>query len=205
MPNNTISHPYPFTLQTQHDMTQFLPISAAALSLLLLFATCRPDKEEPPCPSDLPCATQTGENTMGCYINGKPWEAKVELNVLDPTAHEIEASYDETGYGTFNNNYCKVLGAYHGDSLTFMALHFSPIKNIGIIKLDSLNFYRVLFKSTQHYYYLDPNSPFEINITKLDTANNILSGTYYFKGITDNLKDTLNFTDGRFDVRYYQE
>ena len=48
--------------------------------LLLVLGTylgCHKDLPDQDCPPGLPCATQTGENTFGCYINGQPWVAQV--------------------------------------------------------------------------------------------------------------------------------
>ena len=45
-----------------------------------------------------------------------------------------------------------------------------------------------------------------MNITKVDTVNNFVSGTFEFKLFnTENPKDSIVITDGRFDMKYYPE
>lgn len=193
-------------MTAQSTLFKRLPTSSAfaplaVLSLVLWFAGCK--KDDPNCPPDLPCATQNGENTYGCYIDGKPWVAKVEFNVFDPSAHKIEASYDETDYGTFNDNYVRLLGVYYGDTSTSLIIHFNPLQRIGNVVLDSLNFYGIRFRTSHAVYDIDENSPYEINVTKLDFEKNIISGTFFFRGIYK--KDTIDITEGRFDIRYSQE
>jgi hypothetical protein len=175
------------------------------LSALLICICTVPGckKDDPDCPPDLPCATQTGENTFGCYIDGEPWVAKVEPYVLDPSAHKIEASYDETDYGTFNDNYFRLLGAYRGDTSSSLIIHFKPLLQTGRAFINTLNFYGIEFRTSQNLFKIDPDSPYEIHFTKLDTVKNIASGTFYFSCISDS--DTLSVTDGRFDVRYSPE
>ena len=177
------------------------PLFLAAAATWVALPACEKDKLD--CPPDLPCATQTGENTFGCYINGKPWVAKVEPYVLDPAAHKIEASYDETNYGTFNDNYVRLLGVYRGDTASSLIIHFKPLLQAGKVSINALNFYGIEFRTPQKLYKIDPNSLYEIHFTKLDTVKNIASGTFYFTCISNS--DTLSVTDGRFDVRYYPE
>lgn len=168
--------------------------------LIISFSTCKKDED---CPPDLPCATQIGENTFGCYINGMPWVAKIEPFIFDPTAHKLEASYDETDYGTFNDNYMRLLGVYQGDSYSSIIIHCKPLLGPGKIDISSLNFYGIRFRNSNETYEIDKSSNYEINITKLDLEKNILSGTFFFKAI--NNMDTISITDGRFDVKYSQE
>lgn len=48
------------------------PVLTTALALLL--TQCRKNDDAPAKPEDqLPAATQTGANTFGCLLNGKPW------------------------------------------------------------------------------------------------------------------------------------
>jgi hypothetical protein len=41
-----------------------------------------------------------------------------------------------------------------------------------------------------------------MNITRLDTVSQIISGTFYFDCINEETNDTLHITDGRFDMHY---
>lgn len=178
-------------------------ISFSWLLLLSIWIVSGCQKDSLDCPPDLPCATQTGENIFGCYINGKPWVAHVEPYVLDPAAHKIEASYDETDYGSFNDNYVRLLGVYRGDTSSSLIIHFKPLLRAGRIVMDSLIFHGIEFQTPHKHYEIDEASPYEIDVTKLDLEKNIISATFSFTGVSDT--DTIKVTDGRLDVRYYPE
>ena len=106
--------------------------------LALLHPNCRKDQDQD-CPPDLPCATQAGENTFGCYINGKPWVAGVAPYIWDPTVHKIEASHDEPNYSTEHNNFLQIT-ASSVDSFAydFISMTFTPVTGIGNIKHNRL-------------------------------------------------------------------
>ncbi len=75
---------------------------------------------------------------------------------------------------------------------------------------DHFSVYFLDFIASKWYYPTDNkvDTGNQLNITKLDTVNNILSGTFKFKlyrGANDkitNRADSLVITDGRFDIRY---
>jgi hypothetical protein len=194
-------------LKTTLNMKKYFFTTTTAMLLLLTLLTladCRKDDSPQDCPPDLPCATQTGANTFGCYIDGVPWVAKVEPNVLDPTSHPFEVSYDETGYGGFNNNNVKIKARYHStEKYDFFSILFAPLINVGDIEFDSLAYTNFLFRYSQKSYYLDRSFPHNLNISKLDTVKRVLSGSFYFTVI--NSDDTIKITDGRFDLKYSPE
>lgn len=67
--------------------------------------------------------------------------------------------------------------------------------------------------SGSYSFYTSPTMPYLLyqtensiysgilNIKNLDTINQTISGTFWFKAI-NSVGDTVNVTDGRFDVRY---
>lgn len=171
--------------------------------LALLHPNCRKDQDQD-CPPDLPCATQTGANTFGCYINGVPWVAKVEPDVWAPTAHAIAATYDETSYLSYNNNFASVSGRYYGNTYSSLSFSFMPLKTEGDVILDSLIYYRFRYRDSSTVYDIYPALNYDIDITKLDTNNRILSGRFRFDA-KSNAGEVIKITDGRFDVRYSPE
>ena len=52
-------------------------------------------------------------------------------------------------------------------------------------------------------YNTDSLNTGAITITKFDTINHIVSGTFYFKAKLEDGTETVNVTDGRFDISYY--
>ena len=51
-------------------------------------------------------------------------------------------------------------------------------------------------------YDANDNNSGELKITKFDQINRILSGTFFFTGTDNSNGQTVNITEGRFDIRY---
>jgi len=89
--------------------------------------------------------------------------------------------------------------------------------DIGIIKLDKISITvttYILNNNLQQNGFYD-NSPLvndiyktdstrtgELNITTLDKANKIISGTFYFKAYNSYRNDSVSVTDGKFRLHY---
>ena len=177
-------------------------------ALTILFCTCKKDDQD--CPQDLPCATQVGANTFGCYINGEPWVSGIAPNILAPELHEFEVEYDEIGYGMFHNNFMRVSASRINEKTDgFISINIKPVVGTVISNNDnsiSLGIYGVILtldngnitKNTS--FNLDTLFEYRFEITHLDTNKNIASGNFFFTGTSFN--DTVKVTDGRFDVMY---
>ncbi len=168
-----------------------------AFILLLSFSCKKKNIFNPEPPDELPPATMTGANTFGCLVNGEVWRPYVE----DPYFLEttIFAKHDRGWVGcdqllvsgklkTSSENevhqdmkmniWCPILGE---NKITYSKRSFRDFNGCG-------------------EYHLDTLSPHILIITKLDTINNIASGTFEFTVISDECQDTLRITEGRFDV-----
>ena len=129
-------------------MKKILPLPP----LLLLFAaatlvhlSCAKEVNND-CPPDLPCATMTGENTFGCYINDKPWVANIADNwsILRP----IDALYDEPGHGLYDNYYWRIYAQKVDDSTdNSIGLIFKPIHEKGVVLINGLLSHDVWYRS----------------------------------------------------------
>ena len=188
-----------------------------ALISTICILSCRPDPqiESDPdyCLEGLPCATETGKNTFGCYINGAAWVADIAPYIFDPTAHKIQANLDEIGYRTDIGGYLSLTGTRTNDTTNgFVKLYIKPVTEVGeinnenavdvsgssiILKKDKGNIVGTL------WFDLDTLFDYKIEITHLDTIKNIVSGRFSFTGTTSS-KDTIKVTKGRFDVDYDQ-
>jgi hypothetical protein len=194
----------------------YLTLVLALISTICILS-CRPEPDPEPdpnyCPEVLPCATQTGKNTFGCYINGAAWVADIAPYVLDPTAHKIQANFDEIGHGTDNRSYLFLSVKRINDTTNgFINLHIEPVTKIGeinnanaekvygssiILKKDKGNIVGTL------WFDLDTLFDYKFEIMHLDTVKNIVAGRFSFTGTTSS-KDTIKVTEGRFDVIYDQ-
>ena len=186
----------------------------------------------PDCPAGLPCATRTGENTLGCYINGKAWMAERPPELFPGFFPPVQASYSETNIG-FIPNRLRISANRTNDTLDGdIYLNFQPVAGIGDIShVGAVTFdVRGFMKRKKNerivgisIFALDTLFDYHIEITHLDTDQRIIAGRFSFTGISskqplivgygvvgvnDTLYsevDTVRVTDGRFDIKYRRE
>lgn len=192
--------------------TQPSTLAALALLLIITAALCQGCKKDDNLPwplSELPPATQTGENTFGCLINGEPFVPGIY--VWDPLSHKLLSSYDESNYGLQDNNRFYVQAVYRADScFTSISFGLMPITSIGTYLSNQLDYYGVhsyiFTNESKGDYSLDTSTPHYITLVKLDTIKNIASGIFEMdlRNINDT-SDVLQIRKGRFDVRYFPE
>lgn len=180
--------------------------------LALLFLECRDNSETS---SDtLPPATQTGANTFGCRVNGIVF---VPNKAIGSTVVEKPITFYGFYIGTQN----------HSNMLS--GLRQSDLKNALYI---DIYMYKFSINGTgdylleDAYYYDDSNQPFvsyirckaksplsgvwkvfgsyhnsgKITITRFD--QNGCSGVFYGKLKEENGNETIDISDGRFDINY---
>ena len=162
---------------------------------LLLAPSCADDDELTPL-DQLPPATQTGENIVACLIDGEPW-------VNDPNRTgevNISASYydlrDWIRIRTFNSKFDDPYTSYIG-------LTIQPPAT-GLIELDSSSikfFYRTITTQEKQYFLHSKNGVIDVSL--LDIEARIISGIFSGSLISEDLTDTLEITDGRFDVTFF--
>ena len=170
------------------------------LTLLLFFSSCKKEV------SELPAATQTGAMTFGAKIDGKNW-APARFGVV-PATNLLEAFWSST------------------ESIIITARNFSvePTETIFELQVGGLNDHQSVYPLNQTFskpshvgygYFIkrtiNPVDEWQTStenvgtvvITKWDKTNHILSGTFEFKaGSTYTAGETINVTDGIFDVKY---
>ena len=172
------------------------PACLPLLALLLLLGGCQQNDPTPQLPG-LPAHTQAGANTLGCYVNGRPWlpatttpalTARVSPGRLllqavqgtgpDATTLRIELSEGFHGAGTY-------------------ALYFPDWA-------ENVASYTVAAGSQT--YFADSLGGSQLIITRYDSAQGILAGSFAFRGTTRPFPnsavpaDTLRISDGRFDL-----
>lgn len=180
---------------------------ALILLLLLSAASCKKNKIKDP----LPPATQTGANTMGCYVNEKPWLPDTRDNGSIPRLKAISAVFWNTSSQllfTFyrqrdgdNQNldiYLKKfagIGDYHMDGIS---------KIIGVPgSYGELNNYIYFSDRNINKRYVT-NAHFQgtVKISYYNEIERIISGTFQFKAQNyDGNLDSVVVTSGRFDCK----
>ncbi len=168
--------------------------------LILLNASCKNDDNSPVNPVDsLPPATQIGAQTFGCLIDGKPFiPSRFGQNVFNTFLQNIDGEYFFSMNAPSPDTSISI-GADRVENLQKMEYKlvspksgsFSGGLRIGLITVPET----YLGVST------DDSRPGILTITKHDTQNFILSGTFEFT-VLDNDGKEIKITDGRFDVRY---
>ncbi len=169
-------------------------------ALLLSFSCKEETIFNPDPPDELPPATMTGANTFGCLVNGKVWRPYTE-NIWESA---INAKHDR---GWVDCDQLLVSGQrrYSAENELNGILNQVIILNVWCPKLgenllsppDGAFLY---FQDCGYSYRIDTLSSYFMNITFIDTTNNIASGTFEFTAIHDECQDTVRITEGRFDV-----
>ena len=168
-----------------------------------LLVSCSKDNpfETPSTPDQLPPATMVGANTVGCLVNGE---------VLLPKGGRLFGPPIVTCFYQFVNN------QYHF-SLGFSNNLQTHLRGVNVashnIVLQQGQIYPLILESNNSvfgtYYDFMQQSDFntsnsgggELIITKLDQANFIISGTFWFNAISSN-GEIIHITEGRFDMQY---
>lgn len=141
----------------------------------------------------LPNATQTGANIFACRVNGVNWISDNGILVMGGgiSNDTLSATGSNGGVNYFERLVIQVLGGavqgsqYQITPTSSNKLYLSTnrtCQGIGSVTI---------------YYAVEGI----IVITKIDRTNKIISGTFNCKIPIPNC-DTLNITDGRFDIRY---
>ena len=171
------------------------------LPLLGVLLGCR--KDDPSPIDQLPPATQTGANTLGCLLNGQPWTPNGNNGLPN-----FRVSYDP---------------GYHGGNLSIRAYRYvnqsdksQQYINVGGDRIDRPGVYPLVLVGDRTVYYYDENLPAPCNeyrdppsltyrkgtltITRLDLTQGIVSGTFAFTLYKPGC-DSVRVTQGRFDKR----
>jgi hypothetical protein len=152
----------------------------------------------------LPAATQTGASTAGCLVNGNVLIAKGNFSKIFTWGPPIHANY--YFYGGYNFNL-----SFENQNASDLPNIFISLSNINIeegktypLSLDLKDETKIYgyanFSNTSSFQTNEINKG-EITITKFDTKNFIISGTFWFDGINSN-GDKVKITEGRFDTKY---
>lgn len=179
---------------------------------LLTLTACHKDDPAPtppPPPTDytaLPPATQTGANTFGCKVNGQVWVPRVPLFSLDVPLVAYLSESNNSGAGRITCNLIDgTTQQYEWMSMNFIADQFS----VGEYCCTQNPVVRTSYLSSNDNWYLSYCQQERncINITRIDTINNVISGTFEFTVYRDttNQSDKITISEGRFDLKYFPE
>lgn len=173
--------------------------------LLLLFAAfccmgvqCK--KEEPDKVEELtklPPATTKGRNTFGCLINGKAFPQSSEgyhEKMVYYNDGELFINYS-TNFSTFDlNESISIMLKRLKSEGSYLIEFGSPIEEFIVVYSKEER-----FSSTANTNNVGSVT---IIITRLDTINQVVSGTFSFKLKNDSGNKEVSVEHGRFDFQY---
>lgn len=152
---------------------------------------CKKDEPLEPEQPTLPPETQTGEDTFGCLIDGKVWLPKG-----GGLLQTIERDYY---YGSI------IIGANKrgtNGANERININVTGIFSDTLFIIDNKNSQNFYYRQENPMYYPDSNHIGEFHLKKLDTINNIMSGTFWFDAIDTTTEKIVQIRDGRFDLKY---
>ena len=139
-----------------------------------------------------------GLNTFGCKINGKAWIPDGMPAGQSPFGKRIEVEFYRSKADTF------YLLIHTSASTKDRVQLLLPKATIGVNVVtgwepNSLGLAVYYDANFRHFYSYGPNAG-KVVITRLDTINRIISGTFEFEGQEILQKQTVSITEGRFDL-----
>lgn len=176
------------------------------LATMVLMGSCKKETIT----FELPPATTTGENTIGAHIDYDVWLQGINTTFgigLFTEYHEIPDTLSSTHIipaGLFHTyGYGEIRPGRVACQMEFIA---HDIYQPGVYSIDSIVYIEPWVTGYRTYYFdgevYDQLGSNRLEITKLDTANNIICGKFELQLATSEGK-VVNVTDGRFDLKYY--
>ena len=178
-------------------------VLSVAIATVASSLQCHKHKDEPP--KELPAITQEGKNTFGCKVNGEVWVPYSSCAGLTTNPCQ-ELSVDIFRISPNQMPLGIEIGAairYSDNSLASITI--SSPTNQGILttgdKIDSVNIKYTKPGSIEYVEIIGLGSNNHFIITKLDSANKIISGTFEAT-LYRTLNDSVKITEGRFDLEF---
>jgi len=174
-------------------------------AILLILFSCK--KEEIP-NLNLPAVTETGQNTLGFNLNNNVWTNYGRRCTLAGCSDNKVSAYL---YKQPNGNFdLGIMADYTLMSETIdqsFSIHALNLTTVGTFPLDSslnrgMTFIASRYNQSYKAYENQLINKCFLTITKFDTTNNIIAGT--FNGILYNpmnLTDSIKIDLGRFDAQ----
>ncbi len=159
------------------------------LSLFFIKCSCKKDT--------LTNTTQTGANTFAMLVNGELWNmppcvfCPPIVQLLDKGLLQVHGlNGNERLYFYVNTHY--LIGNYQINKMWYTKNQIQ----------DSCSFFTRFTENNNCYSYrLIDSTKSGVSITRLDTINRIVSGTFYMT-LSNFQGGQLNITEGRFDGKY---
>lgn len=171
------------------------------ISVFLLLTTCK--KNNTP-PDTLPPVTQTGANTFGCKVNGEVWVPYYSCGYLGNPCGEMQVDiHPLSQYSLLPISVSILVNRFHNGDDSYFSIGFETDAQGNIYDSAYINFSGkgVGNPPVNGDYHKSFNTTNTFQITKLDTINKIISGTFYLV-LKKDFNDSIVVEDGRFDFKF---
>ena len=175
------------------------------LFVTLTLFSCDRDPDKNIDSNKLPEATQNGERTAGCIVNGKIWVASKKW--LDGNRDFITwCEKNSNNWYSINIGLRQLNNPKSELNISFVMQNLELNKEY-TFPTDSLNStesnfcYFVFDRNSKPYYTNYPDHTGKIKISRLDIQNQIVSGTFEFEAKNEN-GEKLIVKEGRFDKKF---
>ena len=164
------------------------------ITILFVFSQCGKKPVKPPVSSS---------RYLKCTVNGQEWIAATPTSISGPAA--ITVDYNEQT-GDFSVTACR----QNQTSTYFESINYycPQVLQPGDFQLytgdgDFQAFVDYAGNYSCGIYYHDENNPGNLNITKIDTVQHIIAGTFGFTAFnSDCTTPSLSIENGHFSVKY---
>ena len=175
------------------------PVLTYLAFFIVAFAILSSQCKKPKVVEQLPPETQTGANVIGFKADGKIYIAKYAKVSADYLFLNFPYPYSNGYYLTiWGKEPNKWVVGILTDSLQVFQNQTYLLNNTPHIRGTAWAVYKNMGKE----YYSRENLSGEFKITKLDSINKIISGTFWFDAIDTLSNTTVQIREGRFDLQY---
>ena len=173
------------------------------LIITIAFSCCNNDDDNNPTnPIDqLPPATQTGAQTIGCLVNGEPFIDNASFNnfyqFIDGEYYLV-INWDINTSNGFKDGQISLskIEVQEGQTYILNISDYLEDDYVGGNGTYTTNIGAI----TQ--YETNSNYTGQIHFTRFDTENFIMSGTFEFEAQDIFSEETISITNGRFDLNF---
>lgn len=180
-------------------MYTIIRLSSIIFFMIFVISSCNKDPYQDGTP-ELPPITMEGKNTFGFLLDGKVWVPYQDhIGIYSDPTKEIRLNVN-----SFNLN----ARLKREKNKVSQWIHFDFFaEDVGIYQIGKDSFDRWIFNDFEintfncDRFNCKPENS-EIHVLFLDRSKRIISGTFYFKDITNDCGDTIQITGGRFDLKF---
>jgi hypothetical protein len=143
------------------------------------------------------------QNSFSCKINGVDWKPEGGTNA---TGGIKSLSIDVGKYLDFEqvgiNTLKQIKDEKTGNDLIFEGFNLTVFLELNVNKVIKKGNFIYNFKNGCNYYTPDSTNNDRITVTNLDIDRKIVKGIFQFNATSSTCKETLNITEGKFEVKY---